>query len=124
MLKGPSDASISKAHSEMRRLEALMGPTDPHKSAAASFVDAFAASPATPADAEDDRASVATSGVFSGWPKDTSKLDPEVVKSMRAEYRKNYKQARNKETAAATRTRCERRMAELLAEVVSAAELA
>ena len=87
-------------------------------------MDAFAASPATPVDAEDDAASVATSGVFSGWPKDTSKLDPEVAKKMRAEYRKMYLQGRNSRTAAATKTRCERRMAELLAEVVSAVELA
>ena len=101
-----------------------MGPTAPHKSAAASSMDAFAASPATPVDAEDDAASVATSGVFSGWPKDTSKLDPEVAKKMRAEYRKMYKQAKNQQTAAATTSRCERRMAELLAEVVLATELA
>jgi hypothetical protein len=106
------------AISEMRRLEGLMGPAAPHRLIS---VPAVAAAPNDCDD--DDRASIATSCISDGWPKDVSRLEPTLANQMRTEYRKLYKQARNKSTAIATKVRCERRMAELLAEITAEVNL-
>jgi hypothetical protein len=114
-LKGKDPFAVS----EMRRLEALMGPDAPHRKAAQSLPSA-----ATAVDDSDEAMSTATSSYLDAWPKDVSMLDPDVAKKMRAEYRKLYMQSKNKTTAAATRMRAEKRMLELLEQVRAAIDLA